>query len=66
MSRSITILFRDGSKREFKHEGRGGGSYTKSVRYEGGFVIITDEWYSETAFPQELVAEVRKSEHGGY
>jgi hypothetical protein len=56
---NITIIMRDGTKREFKHEGRAGGSYTKSVRYEGGFCIVTDEWYSDTAIPQELIAEVR-------
>jgi hypothetical protein len=56
---NIVILMRDGTKREFKHEGRAGGSYTKSVRYEGGFCIVTDEWYGETAIPQELIAEVK-------
>ena len=48
---SITIHFKDGKKKEFRHEGRAGGSYTKEVRYEGAFAIVRDEWYNETSFP---------------
>jgi len=55
---SITITMRDGTKRDFPHEGRSGGSYTKSLRYEPGFVVVEDEWGKRTAFPTELVAEV--------
>ena len=54
----IKIKFRDGTEREFKHEGRPGGSYTKSLSYEGAFVVVTDEYYKRTAFPAELIAEV--------
>jgi len=56
---SITVTMKDGKKREFPHRGRAGGSYTKRVRYEGGFVIITDEWSNETAIPSADVAEVQ-------
>lgn len=64
---SITIKFRDGSVREFPHQGRAGGSYSKRVRYEGQFVIVTDEWHNETAFPVETVAEVyEKNERPGW
>jgi hypothetical protein len=64
---SITITMKDGTIRSFPHEGRAGGSYTKSVRYEGGFVIVTDEWYKETAIPAEDVREVVKtSERQGW
>lgn len=55
----IIIKMRDGTKREFPHEGRPGGSYTKSVRYELGVVVITDEYYRETAIPLDLVSEVK-------
>jgi hypothetical protein len=55
---SITVKFKDGTKREFPHEGRAGGSYTKTVSYEGGAVIITDEWHNRVAFPLESVSEV--------
>ena len=55
---SITVKFKDGTKREFTHEGRADGSYTKTVKYEGGAVIIQDEWYRRNAFPLADVAEV--------
>lgn len=55
---SITIKMKDGTTREFPHEGRAGGSYSKSVTYEGAFVVITDEYYKRTAIPASDVAEV--------
>jgi hypothetical protein len=55
---SIIIHLRDGTKREFLHQGRAGGSYTKSLHYEPGFVVIEDEWGKRTAIPTELIAEV--------
>lgn len=55
---SITIKFKDGTKREFPHKGRAGGSHTKSVKYEGAFVIVTDEYYQKNAFPAQDIAEV--------
>lgn len=56
---NITILMKDGSRKIFRHEGRPGGSYTKRIRYEGGFAIITDEWGSETAIPTQDISEVK-------
>jgi hypothetical protein len=56
---NITIKMKDGTIKKFPHEGRAGGSYTKSIRYEGAFVIITDEWYRQTAIPAADVAEVQ-------
>ncbi len=55
---NITVHFLDGSTREFKHEGRAGGSYTKKIRYEPGFVVIEDEWGKETSIPTSLVKEI--------
>lgn len=63
---SIRITFRDGSVRDFPHEGRAGGSYTKSVRYEGQFVIVRDEWHKETAFPVSDVKEVESTPERGW
>ena len=63
---NIEIRFKDGTTRKFEHEGRAGGSYTKTVRYEGAFVIVKDEWGTETAFPAESVAEVKTTPHRGY
>jgi hypothetical protein len=55
---NIVVHFRDGTQAEHKHEGRAGGSYTKTLRYEGGFAIIQDEWGAETAYPESTIAKV--------
>ena len=56
---TVTIKFRDGTERTMEDRGRPGGSYSQKVSYEGGFVVVTDVWGAKTAFPAELVAEVR-------
>lgn len=56
---SIYIKMKDGQTKSFPHEGRAGGSYTKTIRYEGGFAIIKDEWDCETAIPANDIAEVK-------
>lgn len=63
---NIIIKMRDGTVKEFKHVGRPGGSYTKSLRYEPGFVVITDEYHKQTAIPTELIAEVVEENYQGY
>ena len=60
---NILIRLKDGTQRRFMHEGRTGGSYTKTVRYESEWVIVTDEDGRETAFPRDLVLEVRSEPH---
>lgn len=62
----ILITFIDGSRQAFCHEGRAGGSYTKTLKYVDGMVVITDEWYNETAFPQATVKSVQTGENGAY
>ena len=53
----ITIKFRDGTERSWS-ERRGGGSYyNKSVTSEG-WVIVTDVWGNNEAFPSDLVLSV--------
>lgn len=56
---NIKIHMKDGTVKDFPHEGRAGGSYTKSLRYEPGFVVITDEWYKETVIPSDAIAEIK-------
>jgi len=56
---TIEIKMRDGTTRKFPHEGRPGGSYTKELRYEPGFVVIQDEWRNETVIPTQDIAEIR-------
>lgn len=59
--KTITILMRDGTKREFVENGRSGGSYTISLKYEPGFAVVEDEWGERTAIPTELIAEVKST-----
>lgn len=47
----IKIYFKNGDVGEFKHQGRPGGSYTKVLTLDQGFVVITDEWSTRTIFP---------------
>lgn len=56
---NIKITMKDGEVKNFPHTGRPGGSWTKTVRYEGAFVIVTDEWEQEIAIP---VADVKQVE----
>ena len=56
---NITVKMKDGTVREFPHKGRAGGSYTKTLKYEGAFAVITDEWYCKTAIPAEDIAEIK-------
>lgn len=55
----IEVKMKDGTTRTFKPSPRPGGSYTKTVKYEGAFVIITDEYHHQTAIPAADVAEVK-------
>lgn len=60
---NVTIEFKDGTKRDFLHEGRPGGSYTKHVHYEGAFVIVEDEYGTREAFPAADVKRVIERPH---
>lgn len=62
MPQNITVYLKDGSERTFQHRGRPGGSYTKTIRYEGNFAIVSDEYGNETAFPSENIDHVEKKE----
>ncbi len=56
----IVIKFRDGTEAVFKDEGRSGGSYRSTIRYEGGFAIVKDEWDKEYIFPFDTIKEIKK------
>lgn len=63
---NITVKMKDGTVRDFPHEGRAGGScYTKSIKYEGAFAIVEDEWGKRTAIPAEDIAEIVEAPHRG-
>jgi len=56
---NIKVTFKDGQVKEFLHEGRPGGSYTKRAQFKDGWLIITDEYYRETVYPATDIAEVK-------
>lgn len=60
---SIKITFKDGTVKTFPHEGRAGGSYSKSVSYEGAMVVINDEYGKRTAFPVDDIKQVDEYPH---
>ena len=55
---SIQVTMKDGTLREFPHEGRPGGSYTKTLKLENGFAVIEDEWGKRTVIPAGDIAEI--------
>jgi len=55
----VFVKMKDGSKRDFLYQGRCGGSYTNSVKYEGAFAIIEDEWGTKTIIPAADIAEIK-------
>lgn len=50
---------KDGSVKEFRHQGRPGGSYTKKLSQEGSFICVTDEYYNKTYIPSGDVKEIK-------
>lgn len=57
----ITIYMKDGTVHDYPHRGRAGGSYTKSIKYEGGMAIVEDEWGVKIAYPISEVASVKET-----
>lgn len=55
---SIVVKMKDGSKREFPHKGRAGGSYTKHLKLEGAFAVITDEYGNQTCIPAADIDQI--------
>jgi len=58
---NIKVTMKDGTVKEFKHQGRAGGSYTKRITYQGSFAVIRDEWDNETAIPSSDIKEIETS-----
>ncbi len=56
---NIVVRMKNGAKKEFLHTGRVGGSWTKSIRHEGMFTIISDEWGTEVHIPSSDIEEIR-------
>lgn len=51
---------KDGTVREFVERGRPGGSFSNSIKYETGFVVIKDEWGERTSIPTEDIREIKE------
>ncbi len=60
---SIKVHLKDGRILDYPHEGRPGGSYTKSVSYDGAFVVVEDEWGKTVAWPAADVDHVETTPH---
>lgn len=55
---NIVVKMKDGTVRKFMHEGRSGGSYTKTLHLENGFAVIEDEWYKRVVIPSADIEEI--------
>lgn len=54
----VTVFFTNGKSETFVDNGRSGGSYCNSVRYEGEFAVIKDPYGKETAFPASRIEKI--------
>jgi hypothetical protein len=63
---NIVVTMKSGEVRKFIHTGRPGGSWTKTLKYEGGFAVIEDEYQKRTAIPASDIREVVETPHNGY
>jgi hypothetical protein len=61
---NIIITLKDGTQKKFLHEGRAGGSYTKTLTLRDGFAVITDEWYNKTIIPANDITEIKETPNG--
>ncbi len=57
--RLIKITFKDGTEREWQHEGRSGGSYSKRLKMEPGWVTVIDEYGTAESFPADTIKAVK-------
>lgn len=57
---SITVFYRDGTKTEFPHVGRAGGSWTKTLKMKEGFAIIQDEWGKRIVIPADHIHHIEE------
>jgi hypothetical protein len=65
MPKNIKVTMKDGTTHECKYQGRPGGSYSPSIKYEGVFAIVTDEWGTATSLPASDIKEIKITELGG-
>lgn len=59
MSELIKIRMKDETVREFRHQGRAGGSYTVRLTFEGAFAVVTDEWGKRICIPSSDILDIQ-------
>lgn len=62
---AIQVRKKDGTVKDFPDGHRPGGSWTNSIRYEVGFVVVTDVWGNETAIPSADIDEIKTTPNRG-
>lgn len=60
--RLIKITFKDGTTKEFRFEGRTGGSRKQlmNLEFKNGWVIVTDEYGHQYFFAQDSIKEIEQ------
>lgn len=58
---TIYLKMKDGTTRVFEDTGAAGGSYCQSMRFETGFVCITDAWGKTTSIPADTILEIEQA-----
>jgi len=57
----IQVHLKDDTVDHFTRKGRAGGSWDNSIKYEGAFAVIIDEWGNQTAYPAADVKKITTS-----
>lgn len=60
---NIKITRKDGRVHNYLHEGRPGGSYTKTLKLENGFAIVQDEYGERFIIPSFDIDEIVETPH---
>jgi hypothetical protein len=55
---TIRIKMKAGDTRIFEDRGAPGGSYSQSIKYEPGFVVIESAYGDQKAIPSDLIEEI--------
>ena len=60
--RLIKLVFKDGTEKEFRHEGRAGGSWTKTLTLEKDWATVHDEYGNTYYYPSDTIKEIETRE----
>ena len=58
----IRIEFKDETIKEWRHENRAGGSWTKTLTLENGWATVTNEYGDTETFPREDIRCIETKE----